>query len=70
MSHQKLVKLSKLFRNGRFVGHALSVDGLLLSNQTSLILPPTDGLTNSVEITVKLTCTNNMVTDAPDIHLK
>lgn len=70
MSHQKLVKLPKLFRNGHFVGHALSVDGLLLSNQTSVILPPTDGLTNSVEITVKLICTNNMVTDAPDIHLK
>lgn len=70
MSHQKLVKLSKLFRNGQFVGHALSVDGLLLSNQTSLILPPTDGLTNSVEITVKLFCNENMVTDAPDIHLK
>ncbi|MEX5854777.1 hypothetical protein AB6H27_19955 [Providencia huaxiensis] len=70
MSNQKLVKLSKLFKNGRFVGHALSVDGLLLSNQTSVILPPTNGTTNSVEITVKLTCSNDMVTDAPDIHLK
>ncbi|EMG6528458.1 hypothetical protein REJ27_003175 [Providencia rettgeri] len=70
MSNQKQVKLSKLFRNGRFVGHALSVDGLLLSNQTSVVLPPTDGRTESVEITVTLTCTNDMVTDAPDIHLK
>ena len=70
MNNQKSVKLSKLFRNGRFVGHALSVDGQLLSNQTSIILPPTHGTTESVEITVKLICTNSMVTDAPDIHLK
>nr|WP_208292080.1 MULTISPECIES: hypothetical protein [Providencia] len=70
ITNQKLVKLSKLFKNGHFVGHALSVDGLLLSNQTSVILPPTNGTTNSVEVTVKLACTNDMVTDAPDIHLK
>lgn len=69
MSNEKQVKLSKLFRSGRFVGHALSVDGHLLSNQTSVILPPTAGTTKLVKITVTLTCTNNMVTDAPDIYL-
>ncbi|HEK2686879.1 hypothetical protein I5F07_17790 [Proteus vulgaris] len=70
MCNQKQVKLSKLFRSGRFVGHALSVDGELLSNQKLVVLPPADGLCKQVDITVTLTCTNDMIMNAPDIHLK
>ncbi|EPL0741865.1 hypothetical protein LLI17_000899 [Proteus mirabilis] len=45
------MKLSKLFRGGRFVGHALSVDGELLSNQKLVVLPSADGLCKQVDIT-------------------
>ncbi|WP_265524161.1 hypothetical protein [Providencia rustigianii] len=70
MIETKQVKLSKLFRGGRFVGHALSVDGQLLSNQISIELPMTDGVSKRVKIVVTFNCDNEMAVDAPDIHLK
>ncbi|MEY1539835.1 hypothetical protein AB7Z49_01430 [Providencia rettgeri] len=70
MTETKQVKLSKLFRGDRFSGHALSVDGQLLNNQESLVITPTTGETKLVRVTVTFICNNNMIIDAPDIHVK
>ncbi|ELY3857566.1 hypothetical protein [Providencia rettgeri] len=70
MTETKQVKLSKLFLGDRFSGHALSVDGRLLNNQESLVITPTTGKTKLVRVTVTFICDNNMIIDAPDIHVK
>ncbi|MEI9600243.1 hypothetical protein [Moellerella wisconsensis] len=62
------VKLSKLFKNGRWIGYGLTVDGKLLSNQKELSLTTTPlGENNSV--VVEFAWRPSVVEDAPDIHL-
>ncbi|TDB57233.1 hypothetical protein [Photorhabdus khanii] len=40
---EKQVKLSRLFKDGTFKGHALSVDGMLLSNQKQTVVETNAG---------------------------
>lgn len=62
------IKLSKLFKNGRWIGYGLTVDGRLLSNQKELSLTTTPrGENNSVVI--EFAWCPSIVEDAPDIHL-
>ncbi|CDG99592.1 hypothetical protein [Xenorhabdus bovienii] len=35
---EKQVKLSRLYKGGHFKGYALSVDGMLLSNQQQVVI--------------------------------
>lgn len=69
MAETKQVKLSKLFLEGRFVGHILTVDGQILSNQVSIVTSPHEEISNKMNATVTFTCNNDMVVDAPDIYL-
>ncbi|EUC94938.1 hypothetical protein [Providencia alcalifaciens] len=65
---EQQVKLSKLFKSGRWFGYGLTVDGKLLSNQKEVSFTTTPlGENNSV--VVEFACNPSMMADAPDIHL-
>ncbi|HHR5857397.1 TPA: hypothetical protein ACS70L_000071 [Providencia alcalifaciens] len=69
MTETKQVKLSKLFKNGKWIGYCLTVDGQMLSAQRQLSIKSTPlGANNSID--VEFAWLESMVTDAPDIHLK
>ncbi|HFT1686724.1 TPA: hypothetical protein ACHWHD_001126, partial [Providencia stuartii] len=69
MIETKQVKLSKLYRGDAFVGFGLSVDGVLLSNQTLLRIEHSNGR-HPPQVTVVFNSHNDLTVDAPDIHLK
>ncbi|EOX9819079.1 hypothetical protein ACPY1K_004179, partial [Providencia stuartii] len=61
------IKLSKLFKSGRWIGYGLTVDGKLLSNQKQLNLTTTP-LGESNSVVAEFAWRSSMVEDAPDIH--
>ncbi|WP_272575919.1 hypothetical protein [Providencia sp. PROV273] len=62
------VKLSKLYKGGKWIGYGLSVNGQLLSGQMALSIMTTPlGQNNSVVVT--LAWQPSLIADAPDIHL-
>lgn len=69
MTETKQVKLSKLYRGDTFVGLGLSVDGILLSNQTSVHIEQSNGRAPSA-VTVVFNSHNSLTVDSPDIYLK
>lgn len=69
MSNKKQVKLSKLFRNDRFVGYTLSVDGQMLTDQQLVSISSSDGVVRPT-VTASFVCNEEMTKDAPDIHVK
>nr|WP_282564236.1 MULTISPECIES: hypothetical protein [Providencia] len=65
---EQQVKLSKLYKGGKWIGYGLSVDGQLLSGQMDLSITTTPlGQNNSVVVT--LAWQPSLITEAPDIHL-
>lgn len=68
-NERKQVKLSKLYRDDAFVGFGLSVDGVLLSNQTLLRIEHSNGR-HPPQVTVVFNSHKDLTVDAPDIHLK
>lgn len=70
MTKCKQVKLSKMYRDGAFVGYGLSVDGQLLSNQLELRIEPSTKRKPSPRIEVVFGSNTEMMDDAPDIHLE
>ncbi|AXO17616.1 hypothetical protein AB7250_20015 [Providencia stuartii] len=69
MKNEKQAKLSKLYRGDAFVGFGLSVDGVLLSNQTLLRIEHSNGR-HPPQVTVVFNSHKDLTVDAPDIHLK
>lgn len=65
---KKQVKLSRMFKGGRFVGYCLSVDGEMLSHQTDIKIETTSPPHSS--ISVSFLWHPSVVDDAPDIHLE
>lgn len=62
------VKLSKLYKGGKWIGYGLSVNGQLLSGQMDLSITTTPlGQNNSV--VVEFAWCPSIVEYAPDIHL-
>lgn len=61
------VKLSKLLKDGKFVGYGLSANGKLLSGQTSAVIHTEAPATTFV--TVSFFVPPSMIDDAPEIHL-
>ncbi|WP_340619109.1 hypothetical protein [Xenorhabdus entomophaga] len=64
---ERQVKLSRIFKGGSFMGYALSVDGLLLSNQKQVIVE-TKASDVHPTLTVTFAVTNEMADEAVDIH--
>ncbi|WP_272681828.1 hypothetical protein [Providencia sp. PROV129] len=62
------VKLSKLYKGGKWMGYGLSVDGQLLSGQIDLSITTTPPGQNNL-VVVTLVWQPSLITDAPDIHL-
>ncbi|MBD2797724.1 hypothetical protein ID856_14440 [Xenorhabdus sp. 18] len=64
---ERQVKLSRLFKNGHFKGYALSVEGMLLSNQQHLTV---ETKANDVHptLTVTFAVTDEMA-DGADVHI-
>ncbi|PHM40502.1 hypothetical protein [Xenorhabdus szentirmaii] len=66
--NKKQVKLSRLFKDGHFKGYVLSVDGLLLSSQQYVSVETQAKAAHAI-VTVTFAVTDEMVADAPDIHI-
>ena len=64
---ERQVKLSRLFKGGRFVGYCLSVDGEMLSHQTDIKIETSAPPLSSLSVT--FLWHPSVVDDAPDIHL-
>ncbi|MET4859453.1 hypothetical protein [Morganella morganii] len=64
---EKQVKLSRMFKGGRFAGYCLSVDGEMLSHQTDIKIETTAPQHSS---SVSFLWHSSVVDDAPDIHLE
>ncbi|CDM89675.1 hypothetical protein [Xenorhabdus bovienii] len=65
---EKQVKLSRLYQRGHFKGYALSVDGMLLSNQQQVVVE-THSRDVHPTLNVTFTVSNEMVGDGVDIHI-
>lgn len=62
------IKLSKLFIGGEFKGYALTVKGKILANLESTIVETKPH--QIPRVTASFIVTDEMIVDAPDIHLK
>ncbi|AXG42239.1 MULTISPECIES: hypothetical protein [Photorhabdus] len=65
---EKQVKLSRLFKDGAFKGYALSVDGMLLSNQKQTVVETNAGDIHPA-LSVGFIVTDELTHNAPDIHI-
>ncbi|WP_051297167.1 hypothetical protein [Arsenophonus nasoniae] len=62
------IKLSKLFIRGVFKGYALTVKGKIISNLESTVV---ESKPHQIpRVTASFIVTDEMIVDAPDIHLK
>ncbi|MGJ0638248.1 hypothetical protein [Xenorhabdus bovienii] len=65
---EKQVKLSRLYQSGHFKGYALSVDGMLLSNQKQAVIETRSDDVH-LTLTVTFTLTDEMANNIDDIYL-
>ncbi|WP_039879260.1 hypothetical protein [Photorhabdus temperata] len=65
---ERQVKLSRLFKDGTFKGYALSVEGMLLSNQKQTVVETNAGDPHPA-LRVVFAVTDEITHDAPDIHI-
>ncbi|MBD1229525.1 hypothetical protein [Xenorhabdus griffiniae] len=65
---ERQVKLSRIFKGGSFMGYALSVDGLLLSNQQNVTVETKAKDIHPI-LTVTFAVTNEMADEATDIYI-
>ncbi|CBJ79824.1 hypothetical protein XBJ1_0683 [Xenorhabdus bovienii SS-2004] len=65
---EKQVKLSRLYKGGHFKGYALSVDGMLLSNQQQVVIETnSEGVHPTLNVT--FTVTDEMAGEGVDIYI-
>ncbi|CDH21498.1 hypothetical protein XBKQ1_480010 [Xenorhabdus bovienii str. kraussei Quebec] len=64
----KQVKLSRLYKGGHFKGYALSVDGMLLSNQHQVVIE-THSRDIHPTLNVTFTVSDEMAGEVVDIHI-
>ncbi|MDE9566018.1 hypothetical protein KKI93_18635 [Xenorhabdus bovienii] len=66
--NEKQVKLSRLYKDGHFKGYALSVDGMLLSNQHQVVIE-THSRDIHPTLNVTFTVSDEMAGEGVDIHI-